>query len=120
LILDDETNVAATVAIRAYQIVTNDLAALSLARKRALLATPLLIAKNGKTAAPIGKYENELGINDGASANLNGTRCAPSQSQSAALIASVVFPLALPAVAQATSEIKLIGNKVKTMLRSAC
>ena len=118
--LVDETNAAAIVAITAYQMVTKDLAARSFARKSALLATPLLIAKNGKTAAPIGKYESELGINEGASANLKGTKWAPSQSHSAARMGSVVFPLALPAVAHATRAMKLIGKSVRTMLRSAC
>ena len=70
--LGDETSAAEIVAMMAYQKVTKERAARSFERKSALLATPLLIAKNGKAAAPRGRYENELGIKEGASANLNG------------------------------------------------
>jgi hypothetical protein len=43
---------------------------------------------------------------------LNGVRCAPSQSHTAALIGSDVVPYVLPAVAQANRVIKASGNRI--------
>ena len=49
-----------------------------------------------------------------------GMLCAPNQTHSAARIGSDVFPVMLPAVAQAINDKNAIGSSTSATLRRTC
>jgi hypothetical protein len=71
----------------------------------------------GKINAPKGRYERWPAKPDGGSDKSNGIECAPIQIHNAARSGSPVFPVALPAVAQASRAMKDVGNKSQATLR---
>jgi hypothetical protein len=81
------------------------------------LENPMRSAKNGINIAPIGRKDRYPIV---VPLKLNGMWCAPSQSQRAARMGSEVFPVALPAVAQAIRDIKASGRRITKTLRKTC
>ena len=97
----------------AYQIPKNNLAPVGFEKESTTREKPRLIAHIGINTASNGK---KVSFPMGKE---NGIRCAPKNSQAAVRIGSVVFPVVLPAAAQANSEIKAKGNIVNaTLLRA--
>ena len=68
----------------------------------------------------MGRYESNPPIPAGGRTSRNGMWWAPSQIHIATRIGSEVFPLLLPAVAQASREIKAVGRRKSATLRKAC